>query len=382
VIEHFPRPPDWRFDWDALYDEYPWVRSMAETEQDSVHHAEGDVWTHTRMVCEAMLALEPWREAPDDEKAVLLTAAFLHDIAKPATTRREDGRITARGHSVRGAIDIRTLLWDQGVSPRVRERIASLVRFHQVPFFLIEKEDARRLAYSVSQSTHCRHLAMVAEADARGRICADLQRLLDNIALFREFCREHECLEGPRRFPSDHSRFLYFRKEDRDPDYLAFDDTRCEVVLMSGLPGAGKDAWVAEHLPGWPVISLDDIRRELKIKPTDKQGLVITRARERAKEYLRKSTSFVWNATNVSRQMRERAIGLFATYNARVRIVYVEAPAAALWRQNRDREETVPASVIRAMMERWEVPDLTEAHEVIWASESAEAPRSVRDERE
>jgi hypothetical protein len=91
--------------------------------------------------------------------------------------------------------------------------------------------------------------------------------------------------------------------------------------------------------------------------------------RERAKEYLRKGTSFVWNATNISRQMRERAIGLFAAYNARVRIVYVEAPASALWRQNRDREDAVPASAIRAMMNRWEVPDLTEAHEVVWMHE-------------
>jgi predicted kinase len=366
VIEHFPGPLQWRFDWDALYDAYDWARSMAETEQDSVHHAEGDVWTHTRMVCDAMLSLDAWREAPDEEKLILLAAVLLHDIAKPETTRYEDGRITARGHSVRGAIRVRLMLWELGVAPRIREQIAALVRFHQIPFFLIEKEDPRRLAYSVSQSTVCRHLAAVAEADARGRICADLQRLLDNIALFREFCREHACLDGPRLFPSDHSRFLYFRKEDRDPDYLAFDDTRCEVVMMSGMPGAGKDAWIGEHLWNWPVVSLDDIRRELKIKPTGKQGLVVTRARERAKEYLRKGTSFVWNATNLSRQMRERSIALFATYNARVRIVYVEAPASALWRQNRDREDPVPASAVRAMMDRWEVPDLTEAHEVVW----------------
>jgi hypothetical protein len=45
------------------------------------------------------------------------------------------------------------------------------------------------------------------------------------------------------------------------------------------------------------------------------------------------------------------------------------APASALWRQNRDREDMVPASTVRALMGRWEVPDLTEAHEVVWMLE-------------
>jgi hypothetical protein len=33
--------------------------------QDAVFHAEGDVWIHTRMVCEAMAALSVWRTLPE-----------------------------------------------------------------------------------------------------------------------------------------------------------------------------------------------------------------------------------------------------------------------------------------------------------------------------
>jgi predicted kinase len=231
-------------------------------------------------------------------------------------------------------------------------------------FFLIDRADARRKLFTASQTARCDLLALVTEADARGRICDDRQKLLDNIALFAQYSAEQCCLNSPRKFPSDHSRFLYFRKEDRDPDYLAFDDTICEVIVMSGLPGAGKDHWIATSGPDWPVISLDELRREMKIAPSENQGPVVARARERAREYLRRKRSFIWNATSISRQLREHCISLCAAYNARVRIIYVEAGAAALAERNRSRELGVPPEVINRLLARWEPPDLTEAHQV------------------
>jgi predicted kinase len=157
---------------------------------------------------------------------------------------------------------------------------------------------------------------------------------------------------------------LYFRKKDRDPDYLAFDDTNCEVIVMSGLPGAGKDHWITTNAPDWPVVSLDVIRREMKFATRENQGPVVARARESAREYLRRKQSFIWNATNISRQMREHCISLCAAYNARVRIVYVEAGAERLAEQNGAREFNVPPDVINRLLARWEPPDLTEAHQV------------------
>ena len=37
-------------------------------------------------------------------------------------------------------------------------------------------------------------------------------------------------------------RVGYFRTQPRHPDYLAHEDFRCEVTLVFGLPGAGKDS--------------------------------------------------------------------------------------------------------------------------------------------
>jgi predicted kinase len=362
-----PRPPAWQVDWEALQQAYSWIRALAGCPQDPDHHAEGDVCTHVRMVCEALAALPAWRGMPEETQKVLFTAALLHDVAKPECTRTEaDGRLTARGHSRRGSILARRLLWQGGVPFSRREQVTALVRYHQVPYHLLDRPDPQRLALEVSQAARCDHLALLAEADVRGRICADQGRLLDNVVLFREFCREQGCLTGPRLFPTDHTRFLYFLREGRHPDVRAHEDFRAEVVLMSGLPGAGKDHWIRNHLPDWPVISLDALREELDVAPTDAQGVVLNRARERARGYLRQGRSFVWNATNVSRLLRGECIRLFADYNARVRIVYVEVAEGTLYEQNRRRPAPIPEAVIERLLDRWEVPARMEAHQVDW----------------
>lgn len=349
--------------WDSFYE--PWIAPMAACPQDPEYHAEGDVWTHTKMVCEAMVGLPGWRALSLDDREVAFASALLHDIAKPVCTKIEDGRIRQPGHSPRGALMVRAMLWKMGVPPPVRERIAALVRTHQIPFFLIDQPDALRRAALISQTVRCDHLALLTRADALGRICRDLPRLLENIDLFAEFCAEHDCLDRPFAFPSPHTRFVYFRTEGRDPRYPVHDDTRCEVVLMSGLPGSGKDHWIAHNLD-LPVISLDALRDELDVAPGGPQHAVIQAAREQARVHLRRGQSFVWNATNLSRELRGRTIELCQAYGARVRIVFLDTPYRRVLRQNREREAQVPVAAIQRMLARWEPPDLTEAHTVEW----------------
>jgi predicted kinase len=365
-----PTPPPGRFnlDWDRLSETWTWLRDLAGCPQDPQFHGEGDVWVHTRMVCEQLTDITPWRMLPPDERGLVLAAALFHDIAKPACTRcDDDGRIRSPGHSRRGSLMAREELYRMGVPFALRESIASLVRHHQYPFYLLERPDARRAAYGVSQTTRCDHLAILAEADMRGRICEDQAKVLDAVTLFRDYCEEEGCLTTPRAFANDVSRFEYFQREDRDPDYAAWDASEFEVVLMSGLPGTGKDHWIRENRPEWPVISLDDIRDEIDAPPTGEQGPVVALAKERARELLRARRGFVWNATNLTRQRRSELVALFTNYRARVRVVYVEAPWEVLKAQNRERARKVPVKAIEQMLTRWEVPDAPEAPEVEWA---------------
>ena len=355
-------------DWQQLCGQFDWVHDMEQVPQDPVHHAEGNVAIHTRMVLEALQQLEGYKSLPAQAQEILWAAALLHDVEKRSTTLHEaDGSITSRGHSKKGALTARQLLYTQQPTPFfIREQIVQLVRYHGMPIWAIERRDPTRMIIETSEMVDTKMLSLLARADALGRICSDQAELLYRIDLFEALCQEQDCWGQPRAFQTPHARFHYFYKENSAPGFVPFDDFGATVVLLCGLPGAGKDTYVQRHYKDWPVINLDEIRRKNKIAPTDKSGngTVVQLAKEQARQYLRRKQHFVWNATNITRQMRAQLVDLFVTYKAYVKMVYIEVPYARLHVQNKDREAMVPKSAVDKLVSKLEVPAPWEGHEV------------------
>lgn len=347
----------------------PWLAGLKGCKQDPIHHAEGDVYTHVGMVCSELCRLREYQELPLQDRRIVAWAALLHDIAKPQCTVVEWNRVSSPGHAAMGAVRARKILWLLGCPFKVREEICALVRYHMSVFWALEQEQPERKVREISLHARCRLQALLAQADALGRVCQDTQDLLDRVELFREQARELGCFDEPATFASDGSRFLYFEGSWHNPELEPFEEKRSEVILLSGLPGAGKDTWIERHAPAWPVISLDEIRRELKISPSGGQGKVLETARERAREFLRRREPFIWNATNISRQVRQKPLALFHDYGARVRIVYLDVSPRTLESQNQAREHVVPVKAIESMTDKWEVPSPLEAHRVEYVFE-------------
>ena len=126
-------------DFAACLDVFPVLEQAKNTPQDPVYHGEGDVWTHTQMVVSELLALADFQAASESEQRVLFLAALLHDVAKYRTTViNEQGRISQPGHSKKGALDARIVLWELGLPFAEREAVCNLIAVHQVPFFAFE----------------------------------------------------------------------------------------------------------------------------------------------------------------------------------------------------------------------------------------------------
>src|SRR5687767_1472465 len=81
-----------------------WAREMAKCPQDPQWHAEGDVWTHTEMVCSQLEQLTEWRSLDRSTQLILLFTALFHDAGKPKTTSPdpETGRLRSPKHSIVG----------------------------------------------------------------------------------------------------------------------------------------------------------------------------------------------------------------------------------------------------------------------------------------
>jgi predicted kinase len=355
------------------------LATLAITLQDPRHHAEGDVWTHTKLVVEALRSSEDYSVADEDGRFILFYSALLHDIAKAACTRLEpDGRITSPGHSRRGSIDARILLWRANVPFALREAICRIIAVHQLPFFALsgDREGHRPeyLIHWLSWELPIAALCAVAEADMRGRLCADQQTALDEIALFREMAKEEGCLVAPKVFPDPHTRLTYFRSEGTiAPDYPFHQNAGSKVVVLSGLPASGKNTWVAAQCPELPVISFDDAREELGLKHGRNAGAAVHLATDHAKALLRTKSPFIWNATHLSGQMRKKTLDLLYAYDAEVEIVYLESPERVIKSRNRRRDTTLTNAGIEKMLFRWEVPSPIEAHVVNYCVECEES---------
>lgn len=345
----------------------PWCQAMAECVQDAEWHSEGDVWTHTQMVCRQLENLDEWPVLASHERTVLILTALLHDVAKPLTSQvdPETGRVSSPKHAVKGEHLARSILRDLGCDLATREEVARLVRYHGRPAFLLDKEQPAHEVVRLSWLVSNRLLYLFALADTRGRDTHSMTRPEDNLHFWKLQAEELSCYNRRYEFASEHARFVFFHQENPDLHYVPHTDFSCEVTMLAGLPGSGKDTWLSQRQPDLPVVSLDDIRNEMKVDPTDNQGRVVQAARERCREYLRRGTSFAFNATNLQQLTRRRWLDLFADYQARMEITWLEPSFDRLLQQNRNRPDAVPEKVIRKLAAKCEPPTSAEAHHVV-----------------
>lgn len=357
------------------------IEAMKQTPQSPKFHGEGDVYTHTMMVCEALKTLPEFNELKEVQQNILYRAALLHDIGKVYTSVLEDGDWHSPNHALKSSKIAREMLFkDNGIGGmdalmRRREAVCTLARHHSFPAHAIDFEDGffgtlklHRIASNslLMPEFSIKMLCILAKADTLGRICDDQAEMLEKIEFCKELAIEEGCYEGCYNFPSAQTRRKFLRGDSVWKDSDLYDSTWGTVYMMSGLPGVGKDYTIAKKLGGIPMVSLDEIRRKNKVKATNNQGAVANAAKEFAKDYLRKHESFVWNGTNLTPQMREQLVDLFESYGANVKIIYLERSYDTLSKQNKNRTAVVPQDVIDNMVKKLSPPLAYEAREVVW----------------
>ena len=280
---------DEKIEWDAFEDTImrPIFSAMAHTEQNPVYHGEIDVLSHTKMVCEALVRDSGYQNGGERKKTVLFLAALFHDIGKIKCTFLDEGVYRSPNHARIGSLMTREILWrDFGLcgsreAQQVRESVCQLVRYHSYPTFAMNDENSERKLLQIASDGELTRdfsvsaLCALERADIIGRISKDTEESLEKLAYCKIMAEEAGCAEKPFPFADDFSKRAYFKGKTEWKEQALFNDTWGEVILLSGLPGTGKDTWIAKNYPKMPVVSLDEIRKKLGISPTERQGAVV-----------------------------------------------------------------------------------------------------------
>lgn len=348
-----------------LSDRCPELQTLKNIPQDPAYHGEGDVYNHTEMVCEVLLSLTEWNTLSMEDQEILFLAAAFHDIGKTACTKQENGKWISPKHTIVGEKIFRQMVYRKseqfGLTFDQRERAAKLIRYHGLPVWFWTKSKPEYDLFKAAESIPLRLLYLLSKADVQGRISSEPEQLDEQVELFADYAKELGIWEKPYAFANPYTSFQYFHKEDLWHKAALYDDTEFDVIMMSGLPLAGKDCWIerygtGEHGMKIPVISLDEIRRQYGIPPAKNTGKVAQIAIGQAKTFLRQKKPFIWNATNIIQETRQRLVSLFAGYGARVHIVYLEAPYQELLDRNQKRERYIPEPVLEEMIRKLEPP--------------------------
>ena len=160
-------------EWGVLPVLAPELEPLADTPQDPQWHPEGDVWTHTLLAMDQAAPLIVDLDRPRALAVMLATLA--HDLGKPGTTERVEGRIRSHGHEEAGVPLAESLLDRWGVHTLsgydVRGQVLGLVGNHLKPGQLYDDRERvsdgaiRRLARKCEPAL----LYRVARADCLGR---------------------------------------------------------------------------------------------------------------------------------------------------------------------------------------------------------------------
>lgn len=166
----------WLYDLNVVVQLFPELQALVGVPQEPDWHPEGDVDIHTLMVVdEARMLID---DLQYERQVAVMLGALCHDLGKPATTEKIDGRIRSLGHDEAGVGPTLSLLDTLGIYTLngydVREQVVELVRYHLKPgeFYKSEQKGNkvgdgafRRLARRVETDL----LFRVSKADSLGR---------------------------------------------------------------------------------------------------------------------------------------------------------------------------------------------------------------------
>jgi len=244
----------------AVLEETGWLRHFPEiaalrgTPQEPEWHPEGDVFTHTQLCLDALVALPGWVQSEAARRRMLMLAVLAHDFGKPSTTERAEKRGQMRwispGHEAAGGPIAEGFLRRIGAPLEVDAPVVALVVHHLAHHHgrtEFSDSSVRRLARKLAPAT-IDDLALVMLADHGGRPPLRPPETLARINELQAKARALE-LESSAPRPLVLGRHLVSLGRKPGPEFKPILDEAFEAQLDGAFTDeAGGVSWLKQRL--------------------------------------------------------------------------------------------------------------------------------------
>ncbi len=343
---------------DVLKEFYAWNPSLVYQMKECSHHynppydlnpyhLEGDCYTHSMMVLNNL-----------EDELVFNILGVCHDIGKIYAHHIKDGKVKFSGHefaSIQDTIDFLYYLRDKG-------------------YF----SDITEMAYYVL-SIISGHMNMLSGDMDIEKKKAVLNHDFDLIEKAEKFSRADKkgCIVDKNAV----------EKETREIDLGDVDVTKgfvnsmddCDIILMCGVPGCGKDYLAEKLFPDARILSYDDIRVEVYRNSSEYDGSEEESFHElyyKAYNYARKNKidlnsylnqevdsafydgykKVVICNTNLTRKSRRSTINLLSRDDRKFGAYFILANSDTIFNRNRNRNKVIPEHVMRSFFTNQQIP--------------------------
>ena len=342
----------------------PEFAKLKECKQNPKWHSEGDVFTHTKKVCEETIKyLKQFTYTFTGNDTHLIGAALFHDIGKGVTTEFKKGVWHSYGHEIEGEKITRMLLWDEDTN--LRESICSLVRWHMEPLTILKHKHYIEHLIELSNKVNINNILTLKRFDILGSIPEDKNNTEINlleIDKVKRIANDINCLYRPSMV------FKYGNNTSKNK--------QIDVHVMIGISGAGKSTVVENHIMPYNnkiskdknivVVSRDIARVALgycqpnqKYLGTKEQEEVVT---DYCNELIRKTAengdNLIIDDMHLKREYRDKIKELLKEYNVKYIYHYVEA--SNINKNIKRRENQMPEEIIKSMIWKLNFPTFDE----------------------
>jgi predicted kinase len=371
------------------------LKEFKNTPQDKEWHAEGDVHIHTDMVLEEtyLIIENEAKHLSNENKIALILAALLHDISKPSTTKEREIfgkiRVVAPKHEEFGVnylfYRLNNIVRDQ----KLFETVINLVGYHQVPKMLVIKDATQEKYFNLARKCSLELMYYLELADMRGRTCVDKEEQIEYLEFFKSYSedyglwntepyiKEKDFIFNELNNYSENTKMFVFKEfcrqfenkniftpEEEISRSFQYRDNYSHLALLCGVSGSGKSTLIEKEYSNHFLISLDNIREQhlgSRINHSQERK-VLDIAKTILKEKLAKKEDVIWDATNYRRDFRKVPLTFGFNYSAFNEIILLNKTKSEIINQNKNRQNSVPDFVIDKQIEKFEVPNIEEAH--------------------